>query len=159
MKNKVIILVLIVMMLILNIYSLMPQKNILKTIDIDNKCNIKKEINTHSGFNGDGDYFAKIKCNKINYKELSSNWKKLPLTSNISEVMKMEQCNGNDCKNVYKKYSIPNVKNGYYYFLDRHSKSKNKYDDSNLNKRSSINFSLAILDTDTNIIYYYELDT
>ena len=46
-----------------------------------------------------------------------------------------------------------------YYFLDRHSESKDRYDSSDLNNRFSWNFTLALLDVDKNIIYYYELDT
>ena len=71
----------------------------------------------------------------------------------------MEQCDDNGCKNIYERYSIPKIENGYYYFLDRHNESNDKYDDTNLNNRASWNFTLAIMDIDTNIIYYYELDT
>ncbi len=141
-------------------YKNSKQSIILKNIEIDNnKCEIEKDEDTHSGFLGDGDYFAKIKCTDINYNELSKNWKKLPLSNSLKEVIQMEQCNGDGCNNVYEKFSIPNTENGYYYFLDRHSESTNKFDDTDLNNRSSWNFTLAIIDETTNIIYYYELDT
>ncbi len=123
------------------------------------KCEIEKEIDTHGGFNGDGDYFARLKCSNISYDKLSSNWKVLPLSDELDSIMKMEQCDSDSCKDVYEKYSIPNITNGYYYFLDCHSESNNKYDDPDLNNRSSWNFTLAIFDMDTNIIYYYKLDT
>ena len=63
------------------------------------------------------------------------------------------------CLPVYERYEISDIKNGYYYFLDRHSESKDRYDSSDLNNRFSWNFTLALLDVDKNIIYYYELDT
>ena len=133
------------------------QGTILKRMEInDSKCKIEKDIDNHKGFLGDGDYFAKINCSKIN---LSKNWKKLPLSDSLNQIVQMEQCDADGCKNIYKKFSIPNIKNGYYYFLDRHNESKNKHDDTDLNNRSSWNFTLAILDSDTNTIYYYELDT
>lgn len=131
-----------------------------KNIEITNYgCEIKSEKDTHGGFLGDGDYFAKISCSKINYDELSSNWKELPITDTLNSIMEMIQCNEKACKSAYERYSIPNIVNGYYYFIDRHSESTNKYDDTNINTRSSFNFTLALLDKDTNIIYYYELDT
>lgn len=61
--------------------------------------------------------------------------------------------------NGYFKYSIPEINNGYYYFLDRHLEAKNKHDDTDLNNRYSRNFSLAIYDADNKIIYFYEMDT
>lgn len=54
---------------------------------------------------------------------------------------------------------VPKIENGYYCFVDRHSQSKDKKDDSPLLNRYSINCSLAIYDTDTNLLYYLELDT
>ena len=140
--------------------STKDKNKIFESIEInDYKCNIEKETDTHGGFLGDGDYFAKIKCSNIKYDSLSSNWKELPLSENIDQVMNMEQCSGEGCKNVFDKYSIPNIENGYYYFIDRHSESNNKYDDTDLNNRSSWNFTLGILDKDNNIVYYYEFDT
>lgn len=133
---------------------------ILKNIEINKTlCKIEKEIDTHRGFHGDGDYFAKINCSSINYDKLSSNWKKLPLSDSLKQVTQMEQCTGDDCKNIYERFFIPSIENGYYYFLDRHSASENKYDDTNLNNRASWNYTLAIIDKNTDIIYYYELDT
>ena len=73
--------------------------------------------------------------------------------------MEMKQCGNNGCKNVYEKYNIPKIENGYYFFFDRHSESINKYDDSKINDRSSYNFTIALLDKNTNTIYYYRLDT
>ena len=145
--KKVILLVLVLLIGCSN-------KFIINKIGVDGKCKIKNEIDTHGGFNGDGDYFVKIECNKIN--NLKDNWKNLPLTDSLKEVMEMEQCDSKSCKNVYKKYNIPNIKNGYYYFID---KKTNSSDEVNINNKSSYNFILALLDKDTNMIYYYELDT
>ena len=130
--------------------SLIPKNNILKKIEINNaKCKLEKDIDTHKGFLGDGEYFAKIKCSNLNYKKLSNNWKQLPLSNELNNIM----------ENTYEKYPIPHITNGYYYFLDRHSNAKNKHDETNLNNRYSYNFTLAFIDINTNIIYYYELDT
>ena len=127
-----------------------------KDIEIANYgCEIDNNNDTHGGFLGDGEYFAKITCTNINYDELSSNWKELPLTESLNNIMEMIQCDSNGCINVYEKYSIPKIGNGYYYFIDRQNVSS----DNDINDRSSFNLTLALLDKDNNIIYYYELDT
>lgn len=132
-------------------------KSIISDIGISNNtCEIVKEKDTHSGFLGDGDYFAKIKCNNLKVSDLTKSWYTLPLSEELKEVTEMKQCNDKDCKNIYERYNIPSIDNGYYYFLDRHPDSKNNKD---INNRSSYNFTLAIADLDNSIIYYYELDT
>lgn len=134
--------------------------NIINNIEMNNyNCKIVQKIDNHSGFFGDGDYFAKIKCTNINYDKLSKHWKKLPLSNQLIEATNIDICDSKGCFNIYEKYNIPNITNGYYYFLDRNSESKDKYDDTYLNNRHSHNYTLALLDKDTNIIYYYELDT
>ena len=122
----------------------------------NNTCEIVKEKDTHSGFLGDGDYFAKIKCDNLQASDLTKSWYILPLQEELKEVTEMEHCNSKDCKNIYERYNIPSINNGYYYFIDRHPDAKNN---SNINERSSYNFTLAIADLDNSIIYYYELDT
>lgn len=129
-------------------------------IEVTNKtCKIVKEKDTHGGFLGDGDHFAIIECDELSKKDLSDNWKELPLTDNILEIVNMPQCNDDGCKTAFDRYGVPDIKNGYYLFVDRHDSVKNKYDDTELNIRSSYNFSLSIYDKDNNKIYLYELDT
>ena len=149
-------LLLLIFIFILTGCNINKKNYISKMIELDiSNCKIETYIDTHQGFLGDGDSFAKINCSsKIN---ISKNYKELPLSDSIKEVLDMEQCNQDDCKNVFSKYNIPTIENGYYYFKDRNS--KNIYDDSTLNNRSSYNFNIAIYDTLNNIIYYYELDT
>jgi len=55
--------------------------------------------------------------------------------------------------------AIPEVDNGYYYFRDRHYQSTDPTDDSGVLGRASYNFTIAIYDTDSKILYYMELDT
>ena len=134
-------------------------KRITNNIEISpSSCRLEEEVDTHGGFLGDGDYFAKLSCSKLDNKP-SKHWKELPLSEYLDKATKTLQCMGDGCKDIYERFNIPNVVNGYYYFLDRHSESDNKYDDTNLNNRTSWNYTVAIFDKDTNIIYYYELDT
>lgn len=127
-------------------------------INIDN-CKIEHEKDTHGGFLGDGEYFAKIICTDEKDEEIKIRWKIYPLSDELQKAMKIKTCEDNGCKDVYERYSIPNIKNGYYYFFDRHSDSVDNKSELELNKRSSYNFSVGIYDIDNNILYYYELDT
>ena len=43
--------------------------------------------------------------------------------------------------------------------MDRSSESTDNTDDSMLLSRYSFNFTIAIYDTDTDILYYFEYDT
>ena len=125
-----------------------------KTMNIKlDGCSIISSTDTHSGFLGDGDYFAKIECS--NY-DMVNNWKDFPLSSNILKVMDMEQCDDKMCLSVFQRYNIP-VVGVKYRFVDRHSKASDKFDDSDLVNRSSYNFSIGIFDGKN--IYIYELDT
>jgi len=139
-------------------------KNRIKTmserieIDLDN-CKFENRKDTHGGFLGDGESFVKITCPNLKNEELSSNWKKLPLSNALDYATHIKECTGDGCKDIYERYLIPTDISGYYYFLDRYREAKDKFDDSEINNRSSYNFTLAILEKDTNIIYYYELDT
>ena len=73
--------------------------------------------------------------------------------------MNMEMCDNKKCKSAQEKYNIPEIKDGYYYFLDRHQESTDEKDSSKINERASYNFTLALYDNETKKIYYYELDT
>ena len=48
---------------------------------------------------------------------------------------------------------------GYYFFYDRHSEATSHYDYKEMDKRHSMNFSVLILDNDTQDIIYIEKDT
>ena len=149
----------IVLLIILFLVTGCSNNNVISNLGLNkDNCKIIEEKDTHSGFLGDGDYFAKIKCSKIEDKILKK-WNKLPISEPLKEATELEQCNSKSCENIYERYNIPDIENGYYYFKDRHSESTNKYDDTDINNRPSYNFTFAILDKDTNTIYYYELDT
>ncbi len=163
-KDIIVIIVAVVISIILVTFINSVYDNKLKRISNNieialESCKLENEKDSHGGFLGDGDYFARIACSNINYDELTKNWQALPLSEPLSEVINMKQCSSDSCKNVYDKFAIPNINDGYYYFYDRHSEANNRYDDTNLNNRSSWNFTLALLDKATNTIYYYELDT
>lgn len=131
-------------------------KYISKRLNINlDSCKIIESEDSHGGFHGDGQYFAKISCTEIDIND----WKELPLSEELQKTVGMHWCDDNGCNDIYEKYNIPKIKNGYYYFYDRHSESTNPKDDTDLNNRNSYNFTEAIYDSDNKIIYFYEADT
>ena len=165
MKSKILITLTIICGMILIVYIRNytfnnKLKSIGKALELDiESCIIEDQKDTHGGFLGDGEYFSKIICKEKQNDEIKSKWKSLPLSEEIQKVMNLISYDGKGGKNVYERYDIPNLENGYYCFVDRHSDSTDKKSDENLNKRSSYNFSLGIYDSENKVLYYYELDT
>lgn len=59
-----------------------------------------------------------------------------------------------------KELKIPEIENGYWFYLDRNIEATDKYNENDMyNGRYSYNYSIAVFDSDANILYYYELDT
>lgn len=79
-------------------------------------------------------------------------WKVLPLEEELELLMY-----GGSSYGYYfaDKAGIPKVENGCYYFIDRQQDTER----TELLYHRSYNFSLAIYDSDENILYYCEIDT
>lgn len=115
-----------------------------------------EEKDTHDGFHGDGEalvkvYFSDNQAKKFETKiNNNTHWNKLP----INEIL--QNCI-ND--NITDEISVPIIENGYWFFLDRHSKTTDKYNYNEMFDRASSNYSIAIFDIESNILYIYSLDT
>lgn len=113
-----------------------------------------EEADTHGGFHGDGSYYLILDCSENREKALNNinDWNELPLSENLNSIMYEG--------GLAEEVNIPKkVENGYYRFYDRHSESADSSDDSELFDRASFNFSLAVYDSDTDMMYYFEYDT
>lgn len=135
------------------------------SIEIPNVLNIEY-MDDHGGFHGDGERFAKIKFDDNNGLKLlsqidkSEKWNKMPLTDNLNLIMYGGVKNDIEYSyNIAEKFGIPAIKNGYWYFNDRHSKSISPENDTELFDRHSFNFTLSMFDADDNVLYYFEFDT
>lgn len=124
---------------------------------------VVEELDTHGGFQGEGSYYLILDCsnNKEKSLEIIENWNKLPLSKSLNYIMygKVKDGLTYGYELAKKEAHIPEIKNGYYMFEDRHSESKDSKDDTELLDRHSYNFSIAIYDCDTDIMYYFEYDT
>lgn len=112
---------------------------------------------SHGGFHGDGTTFYRLEFpddSAVDSIKKNKNWKELPLTDNLTTLAGFIE-RDNDWGNPL----IPQVENGYYCFIDRHSESRDKKDDTDVLNRCSYNFTIAVYDTDSNILYYGEEDT
>ncbi|MBE7014147.1 MAG: hypothetical protein E7419_02935 [Ruminococcaceae bacterium] len=121
-----------------------------------------EELDTHGGFHGDGSYYLILDCsdNKEEALKIVSNWNKLPLSENLNLIIYGGEKDGVTYGyKLQEEAHIPKIKNGYFMFEDRHYKSKDSKDDTELFDRYSFNFSIAIYDCDTDIMYYFEYDT
>ena len=123
---------------------------------------VVEEMDTHGGFVGDGSYYLILDCSDNTEDALSivADWNELPLSENLNLIMYGGEKDGKTYGyDLSEKAHMPVIENGYYYFEDRHSEAKDVSDDSELFSRASFNFSLAVYDSDTNRLYYFEFDT
>jgi len=139
-----------------------PQGYVSKYLGIDCSRGIANTyIETHGGFLGDGDTFIEMQFLNEDFEKRiceTEGWKEIPLTENLEIVI-------HGISNEEREWEariageIPTIKKGYYYFVDRHYESVDKYDDSEIFNRSSYNYTIAIYDADMMILYYCEEDT
>lgn len=122
---------------------------------------------THGGFHGDGWIYAEIKFRDDQFlNDVRHEWKPLPLTDSLNAVCYGTSDSNGDhfaphIKDGEGNARLPDIKNGYYYFKDNYNSEyvKDRYDDSEFLHRSSVNYTLAIYDTDTKTLYVFKFDT
>lgn len=123
---------------------------------------VAEEKDTHGGFQGEGSYYLILDCSQNSNRahEIIQGWKELPLSNNLDLVMYGGEIDGVSYGyNFAEEAHWPTISNGVYKFVDRHSESVDKSDDTNLLNRYSFNFSVAVYDLDTDTLYYFEMDT
>lgn len=125
-------------------------------------CGVVSSKDTHGGFHGDGALMVEFDCSQISDFVLQqiSAWHPLPLSENLRLIM----YGGVKNDTVYahklaEHYGLPEVRNGYYFFHDRHAMSTDPASDRDLLSRGSWNFTLLIFNADTAHLYLFEYDT
>lgn len=143
------------------------QSDISESLGIDvSKGTILTDSNSHGGFHGDGMLFQQISFEDSKLSnEIKDNdgWNPMPLSQNMEAlVYGIEEATSSIGPYLIDESGdtiIPDVQNGYYYFYDRHSESKDPYSDKDILDRASFNFTLALYDSDNHVLYYVEFDT
>lgn len=123
------------------------------------KGEVLETLETHGGFHGDGMTFIKLRLEDDISGQLADTafWHPLPL----SETMEIALY-GKEGQGPYlggDGVSLPVVEQGFYYFCDRHSEALDPADDAGLISRGSLNYTAAIYDSDTRMLYYLKIDT
>ena len=112
----------------------------------------------HGGFRGDGETVLVISLPGLELPE-DPRWHPLPLSENLAAAVYGWQTEAESFGPLFPSDAVPAVEHGYWFFMDRHSQAADPSSDSGLHDRSSWNFTAAIYDADTGILYYLELDT
>ena len=136
------------------------QDTISKELDLD--VSGGKEvlnINTYSG--GEG-----TSCIAVTFDDDTildtiknrANWKAFPLDETIQTLVYGIE-NGTSKEGPFLADEngdsiVPEIQNGYYLLIDRHSDTKSK-----ILERGSFNFTVGLYDTDNNTLYCCKLDT
>ena len=85
-------------------------------------------------------------------KKIQNNehWHELPMDSLLQKYIN---------ERVDDEITIPIVNNGYWFVLDRNSMAINEYCYDHIFSRGCLNYTVAVYDTDENILYYFREDT
>ena len=141
---------------------------ILQTIGLDlSGTQYATRIDTHGGFHGDGSTIVTMPVpSESVLAQIQSNpdWHSLPFTENLTALVygirsQTASIGPYITADDSGTAAVPQITNGYYFFLDRHSQSTDPKDDANVLSRASFNLTIAIYDCDTEILYYLEFDT
>ena len=136
------------------------EKQIKRRTGVDlSGANLISEYDTHSG-NGDG-----VSCSIYDTKDTDINrqivqsgkWSPLPADDTVHTLLwGMSDESSKTGPYLFDENEQPLVKyadNGYYILIDRHSLS------GNILERGSFNLTIALYDTDRQLLYYCKLDT
>lgn len=120
----------------------------------------------HGGFHGDGDTLMVFDCSEAgeDFKSSLSEWRELPMSDKLYYALFDQRADmGEPLGRLFARFDIeydhdtPAVKDGLYYFENRHNRAKSR-DDENLDFHSW-NFTFAVYDRETKKLYYIEVDT
>lgn len=134
--------------------------------DVD-MAKVMMESDTHGGFHGDGIRYIEFTFADDSFLQkiqADNTWHALPVQEwEITALLYGTEQDGVSygaalCDDEGAPL-FPTVENGYYLFYDRHAESETPFSGTGVLERNSYNFTIALYDADTNMLYYAELDT
>jgi hypothetical protein len=170
-KNKGPIIIILAFVLITGygIIKILKTNNATKTrigVELPENSTVVKEKDSHSGIQGEGEYYSEIQLSKYGAQEFiiaskkTGKWKAYPLPESIQAIIYGGKFNGVDYNIGQMSKTIPkNIQNGIYYVRDRFAELYPDKKNVDINSRKAWNVTIAILDFKTNRLYIYELDT
>ena len=141
-----------------------------KPLGIDiSSAEIISEEDDHGGFHGDGTTFIRLDCSGTDiYDQIRNgeNWTPFPIDDTVKALVYGIEIREGDSligigpylSDEDNKPLIPEIKNGYYLLIDRQAE-EDKASGADILHRASLNFTLGIYDSDTDMLYYFERDT
>lgn len=126
-------------------------------LDVPDSGEVQRRDDTHGGFHNDGETYIQIRFNEdsgtvLEQIEDSSEWTALPLLEELRTL-------GEYMNEVWLP-TDEELGEGYYWFLDRHSKAEDRGDYvDTLERRSSFNFTLAFYSINEKTLCFCMLDT
>lgn len=127
--------------------ALGSRRSVLDVLEISMpKVRVVYHSDTHGGFHGDGTTVL-ILSGQAHIPE-SRFWHDLPMGKNVRDTLEANLPEG-----------LPPVAEGQWFCLDRHSKAVDPADPAMLFGHGSYNFTVALYDSDNQLLYYIKLDT
>lgn len=125
-----------------------------------------KRIETHCGLLYDGDYYAQIKFSEPDkiLESIKNNphWKNSALPQSLLFLLYEDEPEDFLCLITDERMKFPRTDRYFYFFINRSDECEdpeNRNPDYLPDWEYSLNFTVALLDLNTNILYIYELDT
>ena len=125
------------------------------------KENILVYQDTHRGFHGDGEVYAEVRVSQwddiLMTKGIVEGWH----SGSVSETLSLVLYGGERDGVTYGPCGkdLPQIQDGFWYFQDRASEARDPYSDRDLLDRSAQNYTFALYDPGSNILYFYQLNT
>lgn len=119
---------------------------------------------SHGGFHGDGDTLAILRFEDgaaAADRMRSAGWHNYPLPEALeAELFGRETAQGRSGGWLREKFGLyPEITDGKWYFKNRQDGAANPYAVSGLANAYSYNYTAALYNADTGILYYIEMDT
>ena len=137
-------------------------------VSIPEDSTVLEYENDHGGVHGDGESYVAIQLSDVGATEFIAqgreiaNWEELPLSDDISHFIVGGVKDDVDYGDGYLEFGgdkLKGIVNGIYYFHDRFIENYPEYADTDRDLRPAENFTIAVFDTDTNILHICEFDT
>ncbi len=119
---------------------------------------VEASMDDHSGFHGDGTMYVELSFADEELEQIIESledWHKLPLTDTLQTLIYGTRTE-TTALGPFIDISMPEAEKGYWYFYDRQAGTTQ---DDMVLTRNSYNYTIAIYDAETDILYYCEYDT
>lgn len=162
-KKRYTIILIVAILLLLSIY-IINYNSINKKISRDLEINIPSSLefeyeDTHGGFHGDGVTLAEAKLRNKDISNIidksKTNWREAPISLDRQLLIYGSSSDESTTIPNTDGGRIPVIENGYWVFKDRTTKeTKERFPDAR-----SGNYSVGVIDLDTNTFYYIKFDS